>query len=130
LIGRRLPLPSSSKRHRFFFAFGVFEVYIAHGTLKRRVFRPGSSKERTVNATLTRDAHRRHDESLLQQLERYVHLRTGRRVRNLTVENHSERVVLRGLADSYYVKQMAQQGVLDLLPGVCLDNAIAVDSST
>jgi hypothetical protein len=66
------------------------------------------------------------DDSVQEELERHVHSRTGRRVRNLCVELHPERVILHGLADSYYVKQLAQQGVLDVLPNVCLHNAIAV----
>jgi hypothetical protein len=70
----------------------------------------------------------RHDSMVQQELERHVHIRTGRRVRNLSVELHPERVVLHGLADSYYIKQLAQQGVLDLLPDICLQNAIAVDN--
>jgi hypothetical protein len=44
----------------------------------------------------------------------------------LSVELRPNCVVLRGLVDSYYIKQLAQQGVLDLLPDVCLQNAIAV----
>jgi hypothetical protein len=70
----------------------------------------------------------RQDCMVQQELERHVHIRTGRRVRNLTVELHPERVVLHGRADSYYVKQLAQQGVRDLLPDVCLQNAIAVEN--
>jgi hypothetical protein len=67
------------------------------------------------------------DASKQQELERRVHLRTSRRVRNLMVELEPQRVILRGSADSYYIKQLAQQGVLDVLPDVCLHNAIAVD---
>jgi hypothetical protein len=67
------------------------------------------------------------DGSVQEELERRVHVRTGRRIRNLVVELDAERVVLRGLADSYYVKQLAQEGVLDLLPDACLHNAISVN---
>ena len=61
------------------------------------------------------------------ELERRVLDRTGRRVRNLLIELYPERVILRGRAASYYVKQLAQHGVRDVLPHVCLENAIVVD---
>jgi hypothetical protein len=68
------------------------------------------------------------------QLERdllgQIEARTGRRVRNLAVELHSECVVLRGSASSYYVKQMAQQAIRDQLPSVPLENAITVVPTT
>ncbi|HEV3116041.1 MAG TPA: hypothetical protein VGY58_03240 [Gemmataceae bacterium] len=63
---------------------------------------------------------------LQNELESRVHTRTGRRVRNLAIEMRPERVVLRGSASSYYVKQLAQQGVRDVLPHVRLENAITV----
>ena len=63
---------------------------------------------------------------LRQQLESQVHARTGRRVRNLSIELFSEGVVLRGHASTYHVKQLAQQGILDVLPDVQLENAIVV----
>jgi len=62
------------------------------------------------------------------ELEQYVQVRTGRRVRNLAIELEPERVILRGQATSYYVKQLAQHGVRDLLPHVRLENTIVVDS--
>ena len=63
---------------------------------------------------------------LQNELESRVLTRTGRRVRNLAIEMRPERVVLRGFASSYYVKQLAQQGVRDVLPHVRLENAITV----
>jgi hypothetical protein len=60
------------------------------------------------------------------ELERHILARTGRRVRGLRVEVATGCVVLRGLASSYHVKQLAQHGVRDLLPEVRLENAIAV----
>jgi hypothetical protein len=63
---------------------------------------------------------------LRQQLEQRVRARTGRRVRNLAIEMSPERIVLHGHADTYYVKQLAQHGVRDLLPQVRLENAIVV----
>jgi hypothetical protein len=64
---------------------------------------------------------------LRNELERQVLNRTGRRVRDLAVELHPERVVLRGCAQSYYIKQLAQHGIRDVLPYVHLENAIVVD---
>jgi hypothetical protein len=63
---------------------------------------------------------------LCRELESQVHARTGHRVRNLSVELFAEGVVLRGRATTYHVKQLAQQGVLDVLPDVRLENAILV----
>jgi hypothetical protein len=61
------------------------------------------------------------------ELERCVRERTGRQVRNLCVELRAERIVLRGTTDRYYIKQLAQQGILEILPHVALENAIVVD---
>jgi hypothetical protein len=66
---------------------------------------------------------------LQQELEQRVLSRTGRRVRNLAIELRPERIILRGHADTYHVKQLAQHGVRDLLPQVRLENAIVVESS-
>jgi hypothetical protein len=63
---------------------------------------------------------------LQDELESQVRSRTGRRVQNLAIELRPERVVLRGSASSYHVKQLAQQGVRDILPHVGLENAITV----
>jgi hypothetical protein len=63
---------------------------------------------------------------LQNEIESRVLTRTGRRVRGLAIELRPERVVLRGCASSYYVKQLAQQGVRDVLPHVRLENAITV----
>ena len=64
---------------------------------------------------------------LLQALERLVLARTSRRVRDLAIEMSSERIVLRGRTSSFYVKQLAQHGVREMLPNICLENTIAVD---
>ena len=66
---------------------------------------------------------------LLPELERSVRERTGRRVRELRIELRPERIVLRGKAQTYHVKQLAQQGVCDLLGQVSLENAIVVEGS-
>jgi hypothetical protein len=64
---------------------------------------------------------------LQQDLELRVSLRTGRRVRNLAVELEPERVVLRGLTNTFHVKQLAQHGVREMLPDMRLDNVIVVE---
>ncbi len=61
------------------------------------------------------------------QLERQVQNRTGRRIRDLAIQLDRERIVLHGRASTYYLKQLAQHGVRDILPQVCLENAIEVD---
>jgi hypothetical protein len=63
---------------------------------------------------------------LERELETRVLARTGRRLRNLGIELFPERVVLRGQAATYHVKQLAQQELLDLLPGRQLENDIEV----
>jgi hypothetical protein len=68
--------------------------------------------------------------ALLQELERLVAVRTGRRVRDLHIEFSPERVVLSGRASSYYVKQLAQHGVREVLPHVSLENSINVEDLT
>lgn len=66
--------------------------------------------------------------TLRDELARRVQDRTGRRIRNLTIDLCDERVILRGQAVSYYVKQLAQHGVRDLLPDVRLENTIVVEN--
>ncbi|MBP3959127.1 hypothetical protein J8F10_28110 [Gemmata sp. G18] len=67
--------------------------------------------------------------SLLELVTQRVADRTSRRVQNLEVEiaTGGERVVLRGRANSYHVKQLAQQGAREALPNARLENAIIVD---
>jgi hypothetical protein len=65
--------------------------------------------------------------TLVDIITRRVADRTGRRVRNLAVEVGVERVILRGLADSFHVKQLAQAGAREALPGAILENAIVVE---
>ena len=63
---------------------------------------------------------------LHSELERTILARTGRRIRDLAIELRPEQVVLRGHTSTYYVKQLAQHGVRDVLPHVRLENAIIV----
>lgn len=60
------------------------------------------------------------------ELTRSVESRTFRQVRGLLVSHTADRVVLRGQSQSYYVKQLATHAVLDLLPGVAIENRINV----
>jgi hypothetical protein len=64
--------------------------------------------------------------ALQKELADRVCQRTGRRVQNLSIELRPDGVVLYGRAPTYHVKQLAQQGVRDLLPQVELLNAIVV----
>ena len=66
---------------------------------------------------------------LQHELEKHVHARTGRRIRNLRIELHSGGIILRGHATTYYIKQLAQHGIRDVLPRVSLQNAIVVDNN-
>jgi len=63
---------------------------------------------------------------LRHELESHIKSRTGSRVRDLDVEVAPDRVILHGTTASYYVKQLAQHGVRELLPDVRLENAIVV----
>jgi hypothetical protein len=65
---------------------------------------------------------------LRSKLEHQVLARTHHRVRNLAIEFLPEAVILRGCANSYYVKQLAQQGIRELLPQVRLENEIVVET--
>ncbi len=63
---------------------------------------------------------------LQQQLETRIHLRTGKRVRNLEIQCTAEEVILLGAASTYHIKQLAQHGVRDVMPTVRLHNRITV----
>jgi hypothetical protein len=62
-----------------------------------------------------------------EELARHILDRTGRRVQGLRVEVRPEQVVLRGRTSSYYVKQLAQHSVWDVLPDARLANDIVVE---
>jgi hypothetical protein len=63
-------------------------------------------------------------------LERMVLESTGRRIRDLSIDVRPGRVVLRGQANSYHVKQLAQHGLCNALPRtVRVENAIVVTKS-
>ena len=60
------------------------------------------------------------------ELEHRIIALTGRRVRNLDINLSMEGVILKGETQTFYVKQMAQQGVREVLPEVRVNNAIQV----
>ena len=62
------------------------------------------------------------------ELKKLVEARTHRRIRDLRVELHNGSLVLRGRADSYHLKQLAQHGILDVMPKVRIVNNIVVQS--
>jgi len=64
--------------------------------------------------------------TLRGELVSRVAARTGRRVRNLDILLSPEGVVLQGQTSAFYIKQLAQHGVREVLPDVRLENAIEV----
>lgn len=55
--------------------------------------------------------------SLADQVADQVRRSTHGRIRNLTVEEQGGRVVVAGEVQTWYAKQLALQGALELLPG-------------
>lgn len=66
--------------------------------------------------------------ALPQDLENRIHLRTGKRVRNLRIQCSTDEVILSGDTSTYHVKQLAQHSVLDVMPKIRLHNRITVNS--
>lgn len=64
---------------------------------------------------------------LAHRLEGHIRSRTGRRVSGLQVEVLTDKVVLRGRTTTFYVKQLAQHCVWDLMPEARLENYLVVD---
>ncbi|MDB5387215.1 MAG: hypothetical protein JWM11_2861 [Planctomycetaceae bacterium] len=60
------------------------------------------------------------------ELTHRIDAKTFRQVSDLHVVRNEDRIVLRGHSQSYYVKQLATHAVLNLFPGVVIENAIAV----
>lgn len=60
------------------------------------------------------------------ELTHRIDAKTFRQVRDLHVVRNEDRIVLRGHSQSYYVKQLATHAVLNMFPGVVIENAIAV----
>jgi len=59
-------------------------------------------------------------------LKRRIEARTGRRIRQLRVECSGPRVTVRGVAPSYYLKQLALSALRELLPFAPVDLDIQV----
>jgi hypothetical protein len=64
--------------------------------------------------------------ALQKQLENRILARTGKRVRNLEIQFSPNEVILLGDTSTYHVKQLAQHGVLDVMPTIRLYNRITV----
>jgi hypothetical protein len=62
------------------------------------------------------------------QLERHINAETLRQLRRLEVRPENGQIVVRGAAPSYYVRQVAEQTAMDLVPVNELDLNISVDS--
>ena len=60
------------------------------------------------------------------ELTRRIDTLTFRQVRDLNIAQNADRVILHGRANSYYVKQLATHAVLDLMPGIAIENSICV----
>ncbi len=63
---------------------------------------------------------------LQQQLESHVLSRTGNRLQNLNIQLSPEGICLHGQTATFYVKQLAQHSVRQMLPEVHLQNDILV----
>jgi hypothetical protein len=62
----------------------------------------------------------------LGELERLVRERTHHRVADLRLEWKEDRFVLKGSVSSYHLKQLAQHGILDVMPKARVVNALTV----
>lgn len=63
---------------------------------------------------------------LTSSIKHRIHSRTHGRVWNLHVELTGKQVVLRGRTSTYYTKQLAQHGALEIISGQPIVNAIEV----
>jgi hypothetical protein len=64
--------------------------------------------------------------SLTEQIERLVRQLAHDRIRDLTVREDDGRILIRGQAPTYYTKQMAMHGALQLVSGDRLRAEITV----
>ncbi len=60
------------------------------------------------------------------RVERIVNLRTASRVKDLQVDVQGQDVILRGIAPTYYVKQLATHAAMDEIEQYTLTNDIDV----
>ncbi len=63
-----------------------------------------------------------------QELRSHVLARTGSRLRNLDIQLSADGVRLHGQTATFYVKQLAQHSVREMLPDVLLHNDITVNN--
>lgn len=63
---------------------------------------------------------------LREKLETRILSRTGSHLRQLDIQLSPQGVVLNGFATTFYIKQLAQHGIRELLPNVQLHNQIVV----
>jgi hypothetical protein len=63
---------------------------------------------------------------VIPELERLVRERTHHRVKDLEVDVRDERIILQGVVSSFHLKQLAQHGILDVMPSAKLVNEIVV----
>lgn len=64
---------------------------------------------------------------LHQELRTHVLARTGSRLQNLDIQLSKEGIRLHGQTATFYVKQLAQHSVREMLPDVRLQNDITVN---
>jgi hypothetical protein len=60
------------------------------------------------------------------ELERLVQERAHHKVKDLRLEWADGRFIMSGFVDSYHVKQLAQHGILDVMPKVRVVNSLTV----
>jgi hypothetical protein len=65
-------------------------------------------------------------DDLLKELEALVHSKLGSRIRDLQITAAPDGVILRGKSNSWYVKQLAQQAVMEAVCIRILANEIVV----
>jgi osmotically-inducible protein OsmY len=65
-------------------------------------------------------------QELTSRIKHRIHSRTHGRVWNLHVEIDGQAVVLRGRTSTYYTKQLAQHGALEITNGKSVVNDIEV----
>ncbi len=63
---------------------------------------------------------------MIPELEQLVQDRTHQRVKSLNIALDGGRIVLCGVAESFHLKQLAQHGILDVMPKVRIVNNIVV----
>ena len=66
----------------------------------------------------------------LGELERLVQERAHHKVKNLRLELSEGRYLLSGYVESYHVKQLAQHGILDVMPKARIVNSLTVRNCT